>query len=171
MPTPQKEQVVQEMSEKFDQAVSIYLVDFTGMDVNTTNKLRKSFRESNVEYRVLKNTLAKLSFHNAGVEGMDEFLKGVNAYAISYDDPTLPAKILEKNKEFKERLKLKAALFEGKVVGPEAVETLAKLPTRDELLSQLVGMLQSPMTKFAGTLNGAMAKLVNVLKSLEENKK
>ncbi len=171
MPTPQKEQVVQEMSEKFGRAVSIYLVDFTGMDVNTTNELRKSFRESNVEYRVLKNTLAKLSFHNAGVEGMDEFLKGVNAYAISYDDPTLPAKILEKNKEFKERLKLKAALFEGKVVGPEAVETLAKLPTRDELLSQLVGMLQSPMTKLAGTLNGAMAKLVNVLKSLEENKK
>jgi len=171
MPTPQKEQVVQEMSEKFGRAVSIYLVDFTGMDVNTTNELRKSFRESDVEYRVLKNTLAKLSFHNAGVEGMDEFLKGVNAYAISYDDPTLPAKILEKNKEFKDKLKLKAALFEGKIVGPEAVDALAKLPTRDELLSQLVGMLQSPMTKLAGTLNGAMVKLVNVLKSLEENKK
>ncbi len=171
MPTPQKEQIVQEMTEKFGNATSIFLVDFTGMDVNTTTELRKNLREANVEYRVLKNTLAKLSFQKAGIEGMDEFLKGVNGYMISYDDPTLPAKVLKKKKEFKEKLQMKAALFEGRVVGPDQVEALANLPSRDELLAQLVGMLKQPMTKLAGTLNAAMSNLVNVLKQLEEQKK
>ncbi|MFZ0389557.1 MAG: 50S ribosomal protein L10 [Calditrichia bacterium] len=170
MPTPQKEQVVQEMSEKFGKAVSIYLVDFTGMDVNTTNELRRNLRDQQIEYRVLKNTLAKLSLNDAGISDLDEFLVGVNAYAISYDDPTLPVKILDKKKEFKEKIKYKAALFEGKVFGPEKVGAIADLPSREELLAQLASMLNSPMTKLAATLNGAMSKMVGVLQALKEEK-
>ncbi len=171
MPTPQKEKIVEEMTEKFGKASSIFLADFTGMDVNTTTEMRKMFRQADVEYRVLKNTLAKLSFDKAGINGMEEFLKGVNAYAIAYGDPTQPAKVLEKSKELKDKIKLKAALFEGKIVGPERVEDLAKLPSREELLGQLVGMLQSPMSKLVGTLNAGMGKFVGVLKALEEKKK
>jgi len=171
MATAHKEKVVQEMSDKFSRASSIYLVDFTGMDVNTANQLRRNFQESNIEYRVVKNTLAKISFDKAGIEGMDQFLKGVNAYAISYDDPTLPVKVLEKHKEFKEKLKLKAALFEGQIVGTDKVENLSKIPSRQELLGQLVGMLNSPMSKLVYALNGVMYNLVNALKALEEKKK
>ncbi len=170
MPTPQKEQIVQEMSEKFAKATGIYLVDFTGMDVNTTTELRKNLRDEQVEYRVLKNTLAKLSFQNAGIDGLDDYLKGVNAYAISYEDPTLPVKVLDRKKEFKEKLVFKAALFEGKVLGADQVEAVAKLPSRGELLAQLASMLQSPMVKLAGTLNGAISKMMMVLKALEEKK-
>jgi large subunit ribosomal protein L10 len=170
MPTPQKEQIVQEMADKFGRATGIYLVDFTGMDVNLTTELRRNFREAQVEYRVIKNTLAKISFKNAGIKGMDEFLTGVNGYAISYDDPTLPAKVLEKNKEYKEKLKLKAALFEGNIVGSDKVENLAKLPSRTELIGKIAMMLNSPMTKLAMTLNGAMASMVNALKALETKK-
>ena len=90
MATPQKEKIIEEMTDKFGRASSIFLVDFTGMDVNSTTELRRNFRESNIEYRVLKNTLAKISFQHAGIKGMEEYLKGVNAYAISYDDPALP---------------------------------------------------------------------------------
>ena len=171
MPTPQKEKLVQEMSEKFGKATGIYLADFTGMDVNTTTELRRKFREAKVEYRVVKNTLAKLSFHQAGIEGMDEFLKGVNSYAISYDDPTLPMKVLDKDKELKSMLRIKAAYFEGKIVGPDQVEQLAKLPSRQELIGQFASMLQAPMTKLVSTLNGALVQLVGVLKALEEQKK
>jgi large subunit ribosomal protein L10 len=171
MPTTRKEKIVEEMTDKFGRASSIFLVDFTGMDVNSTNELRRNFRESNVEYRVLKNTMARLSFQKAGIDGMDNFLKGVNAYAISYDDPTVPAKILEKNKEFKEKLILKAALFEGKIVGAEQVQIISKLPSKMELLSQLVSMLNSPMSKLVGTLNAGMSNLIYALKSLEEKKK
>lgn len=171
MPTPQKEQIVQEMSDKFGKAVSIYLVDFTGMDVNTTTELRKDFREANVEYRVLKNTLAKRSFQKAGIKDMDVFLAGVNGYAISYDDPAIPVKVLDKKKQFKEKLKYKGALFEGKVLNAEQVQNIAELPSREELLSQVATMLQSPMTKLANTLSGAMSKLLIVLKALEQEKK
>jgi large subunit ribosomal protein L10 len=170
MATPEKEQIVQEMTDKFGRATGVYLVDFTGLDVNRTNELRKDFRESKIEYRVLKNTLAKLSFKKAGIQVMDEYLKGVNGYAISYDDPTLPAKILDKKKEFKEHLKLKVALFEGKVVPADQVMRLAKLPSRQDLITQLARMLNSPMTKLVSTLNGVMANFVNVLKVLEEKK-
>jgi large subunit ribosomal protein L10 len=170
MATPQKEKIVEEMTDKFGRAVSIYLVDFTGMDVNSTNQLRKNMRDSNIEYRVLKNTLAKLSFDKAGIQGMDQFLTGVNAYAISYDDPTLPVKVIEKNKEFKEKLKLKAALFEGEIIDSARVESIAKMPSKDELLGQLVGMLNSPMSKLVYALNGVMSNLVNVLKAVEDKK-
>ncbi|HHE64971.1 MAG TPA: 50S ribosomal protein L10 [Bacteroidetes bacterium] len=171
MPTPQKEQIVKEMTDKFGRANGIYLLDFTGLDVNITNELRRNFREANIEYKVVKNTLAKLSFQNAGIEGLNEYLTGVNGYVISYDDPTLPAKILDKNKEVKERVKFKAVLFEGKVFGPEMVEKLSKLPSKEELLGQLVGMLQSPLVKLANTLNTAMINLINVLNALENKKK
>ncbi|OGB64912.1 MAG: 50S ribosomal protein L10 [Caldithrix sp. RBG_13_44_9] len=171
MATPQKEKIVQEMSTKFGRAAGIYLVDFTGLDVNTTNELRKNFRDSKVEYRVLKNTLAKIAFEQAGIQGMDQFLSGVNGYAISYDDPTLPVKLLEKSKDFKEKLKLKAALFEGKIVPANQVESLAKLPSKKELIGQVAGMLNSPMSKLVNSLNGIMYKFVNVLKAVEEKKR
>lgn len=171
MATPQKEKLVQEMSTKFGRATGIYLVDFTGMDVNTTNELRRNFRHSQIEYRVLKNTLAKISFKQAGIEGMEPYLTGVNGYAISYDDPTLPIKLLEKNKDFKDKLKLKAALFEGKIVAPQQIENLAKLPSKPELIARIVGLLNSPMSKLVNTLNSAMYSLVNVLKAIEEKKR
>ncbi|MEJ2633798.1 MAG: 50S ribosomal protein L10 [Calditrichia bacterium] len=170
MPTPQKEQIVQEMSDKFGKATGIFLVDFTGLNVVMTTELRQNLKQENIEYRVMKNTLAKLSFHNAGIESMDEYLKGVNGFAITYGDPTLPAKVLDRKKEFKEKLKFKAALFEGKVLSPEQVEAVAKLPSREELLGQLASMLQSPMVKLASTLNGAMTKMLMALKALEEKK-
>ncbi|RMI20788.1 MAG: 50S ribosomal protein L10 [Calditrichaeota bacterium] len=172
MPTPQKEAIVKEMTEKFSRANSVFLADFTGIDVNTINQLRRQFREARVEYRVLKNTLAKLSLHNAGITQLDEYLTGVNGYVISYDDPTLPVKVVEKlKKDLNDKFKLKAAYFEGQLVGTDQVASLAKLPSKQELLGQLCSMLQSPMTKLAGTLNAAMQNLVGALKALEEAKK
>jgi len=172
MPTPQKEQIVKEMAEKFSRATGIYLGDFTGLDVNSVVELRKSFREAEVDYKVVKNTLALRSLKDAGVQGLDEYLVGVNSYAISYGDPTQPIKILEKfKKDLEDKFHVKAAYFEGTVLGPDQVGALAKLPGRNELLGQLVGMLRSPMTRMVGTLNATMTKLVGVLKSLEEAKK
>jgi large subunit ribosomal protein L10 len=170
MPTPQKEQVVKEMADKFSKASSVYLLDFTGLDVNSTTELRKNFREADVEYRVVKNTLARLSFKNAGIEGLSEYLTGVNGYVISYDDPTKPGKLVTNNKEFKDKVEFKAVLFEGKVFGPEQISDLVKLPSRNDLLATLVGMIQSPMTKLVVTLNGGAGNLVNVLKALASKK-
>ena len=171
MPTPQKEAIVQEMSEKFQKATSFIMTDFTGVDANTIVEIRKKFHEANVDYRVIKNTLAKLCLEKSGIEGMDEYLKGVNAYAISYDDPTLPMKLM---KDFKkmlgDKMPVKAAYFEGQVVDSSKVAALADMPSKQELIGQFASMLVQPMTKLASTLNANMQNLVGVLSALKDKK-
>lgn len=166
MPTPQKEMIVKEMSEKFSNAKSIIMADFTGVDVNTINEVRKGFYESNVEYRVVKNTLAKLSLGEAGIEGLDEYLTGVNAYAIGYEDPTQPIKVFEKfKKQLDGKLPIKAAYFEGEVIPSDKVDVLAKLPTLDEARGKIVGALQAPMAKLVGVLQAPATKVVGVFQA------
>ncbi len=170
MPTQEKIQLVEEYAEKFKKAKSVYLTDFTGLNVQMTDELRRKFREAHVEYKVLKNRLAKRSLNEAGVEDLDPYLKGVTSFVIGYDDPVVPAQIIKEFNKKKELLKLKAALFEGRVFGEDQVAKLADLPSREVLLSQFVGMLQSPMTKLAATLQASMQKLVRTLDALKEAK-
>lgn len=171
MPTPQKEKIISEMADKFSRATSIFLADFTGIDVNTINALRKKFNEEKIEYRVVKNTLAKRSFENAGIDGIDPFLNGVNGYAISYDDPTLPMKVVEKFKSaLDDKFVVKAAYFEGQVIGPDQVKGISKLPSREQLLAQLLGVLQAPLGKMVGTMQASISKFMLIIKALEEKK-
>jgi large subunit ribosomal protein L10 len=171
MPTPQKEKIVAEMADKFSKARSIFLADFSGIDANTINALRKKFNDEKVEYRIVKNTLAKISFENAGIDGMDSFLSGINSYAISYDDPTLPMKVVDGFKSnLEDKFVVKAAYFEGQIIGPEQITGIAKLPSREQLMAQLVGILQAPMSKLVGTLQASTSKLLMVLKALEAKK-
>jgi large subunit ribosomal protein L10 len=170
MPTPQKIDIVEKYTEKFKEAKSVYIADYSGIDVATVTDVRKKFRDQNVEYKVLKNRLAKISLNNAGITELDEHLKGVNTFVIGYDDPVAPAKIFEDFNKKQEVLKLKAVLFEGKVFEAEQAKEIAKLPSREALLGQFVGMLQSPMTKLAATLSSSMQKMVGVLNALKDKK-
>ncbi len=170
MPTQEKIAVVEKYTEKFKQANSIYLADYTGIDVQTVNDVRRKFREENIEYKVLKNRLAKIALDGAGLPGLEDHLKGVTSFIIGYDDPVIPAKIVKEFNKKKETLRLKAVLFEGKVLNAEEAKKLADLPSREVLLSQFVGMLQSPMTKLAATLQAGMQNLARTLDALKENK-
>lgn len=171
MPTPQKEVIIQEMAEKFGRATSFIMTDFTGVDVNMINQIRQKFFEAEVEYRVVKNKLAKRSLDQSGIEGLNDYLKGVNAYAISYDDPTLPMKVLEKfKKELNGKMPVKAAFFEGTIVESDRVDALSKLPSKTELIGQFASMLISPMSKLAYALNASMQDVAGVLKALQDKK-
>ena len=170
MATPEKIAIIEKYTEKFKQAKSVYLTDFSGMDVAAVTELRKKFREADVEYKVLKNRLAKRSLNEAGIDALDDYLKGVTSFVIGYDDPVAPARIIKSFNGKEERLKLKVVYFEGKVFEAETASRLADLPTRDELLSRFVGVLQAPMTKFAGTLQASMQKFIGVLNSLKDSK-
>ncbi|RMH63426.1 MAG: 50S ribosomal protein L10 [Calditrichaeota bacterium] len=170
MPTEQKIKIVEEYTQKFKEAKAVYIADYSGIDVATVTEVRNKFRAQNVEYKVLKNRLAKRSFNEAGITELDDHLKGVNAYIIGYDDPVAPAKIFEEFNKGKEILRLHAVLFEGKVFGGEEAKEIAKLPTRDALIGQFVGMINSPMTKLAATLQAPMQKLAGVLLALKDNK-
>jgi len=171
MATKQKEKTVAEYADKFKRAKSIYLADYTGVDVPTVTELRKKFRESDIEYRVLKNRLAKRSLNEAGINDLDPYLVGVTSFVIGYDDPVVPAKIIKEFKKNKKQvLTVKAAYFEGKAFSAQEAVKLADLPSREVLLAQFVGLLQAPMTKLAGTLQASMQKLVRSLDALKISK-
>lgn len=170
MATQQKIDMVDAYTEKFKEAKGVYLANFSGMDVQAVTEVRKKFREEEIEYKVLKNRLAKRSLNNAGISELDEYLKGVTAFIIDYKDPVSPAKILKEFNKKKEILQVKAVYVEGKVLSAEEAKRLADLPSRDVLLAQFVGLLQAPMTKLAGTLQASMQKLARTLDAVKDSK-
>ena len=170
MATQQKIDIVEAYTEKFKEAKGVYLADFKGIDVQTVTEVRKKFRESEIEYKVLKNRLARISLANAGISELDEHLKGVTAFIIDYNDPVSPAKIIKEFNKKNEILRVKAVYVEGKVLSSEEAKRLADLPSREVLLSQFVGVLQAPMTKLAVTLQASMQKMVRTLDAVKDSK-
>lgn len=172
MATQQKIDLVEQYSQKFKDAKSIFLADFRGMTVEETNNLRRDFRSAGVEYRIVKNTLASLSFKNVGLESMSQFLTGCTAFAFSDKDPVAPIKVIKeytkKNKNAK--IEVKGCVFEGKIFAADQVDALSNLPTRDVLLSQFVRVLQAPMSKLVSVLSATGQKLVGVLESVKNQK-
>jgi len=174
MPTQKKIETVESFSERFKTSKSIFLADFSGINVADTTMLRRSFRKANVHYIILKNTLAKRSLSNAGVDGLDEVLHGMTAFAFSDHDPIAPIKVIKDFNKGRGRdqteLRVKGCIFEGTILGPERIDELSNLPSREVLLAQFVGLLQSPLVKLLGTLKGSGQKLAGVLDSLKNQK-
>ncbi|MDP6685309.1 MAG: 50S ribosomal protein L10 [Candidatus Marinimicrobia bacterium] len=164
-----KEQVI-ELTEKLEKARAIYFTDYLGLDVSGITELRKEFYDQDVEYRVAKNSLIKLAAENNKIKGLEDFLSGPTALAISYDEPTKPAKVIKKFTKDNDKPEVKGILFEGKILETEQFENIASLPSREELLSQFVGTIQSPLTGLVRILNASMSNLVGVLSSLKDSK-
>ncbi len=155
MATNKKEAVVTELTEKFKNAHSIFLASFEGLDVERTTDLRKNFVKENIEYRVVKNTLAKRALKNAEIEGLDEFFVGTTSVAFSNeDDPVRPGKVikafLNDNKEAP--FELKACLFEGELYAGKNAQQVLDFASREDLIAKFAGMLISPVQKFAATV-------------------
>ena len=164
-----KEQVI-ELTEKLEKAKAIYFTDYLGLDVSSVTELRKIFFEQEIEFRVAKNTLIKLAAENKKIEGLEDFLSGPTALAISYDEPTKPAKVIKKfAKEYK-KPEVKGILFEGELLQNDRFESIASLPSREELLSHFVGTIQSPLSGLVRILNASMANMVCVLTNLKDSK-
>ena len=173
MPTLQKTEIVNELTQKFKDSSGIYLTKYTGMNVAQSTQLREQFRKGEVLYFVSKNTLTKLAVKNAGFEDkLDEFLKGQIGIAYALNDPTAPARIIRNyEKENKDSvIEVVGLIFEGEVFNADKYKEIANLPNRDELLSKFVGCLNQPMSKLVGTLDGAMSSLLMALSNLKETK-
>ena len=164
-----KEQVI-ELTEKLEKAKAIYFTDYLGLDVSSVTELRKIFFEQGIEFRVAKNTLIKLAAENNKIEGLEDFLSGPTALAISYDEPTKPAKVIKKFAKEHEKPEVKGILFEGRVLQNDRFESIASLPSREELLSQFVGTIQSPLSGLVRILNASMSNMVCVLTNLKDSK-
>lgn len=170
MPTEQKVETVAEIAQTIQQAKSVWLTDFTGLNVQEMNELRRAFRDASVEYRVVKNTLARLSMKSVGEEDVLEYLEGPTALAFGMDDPAAPARVIKQFSKKADKVKLKACLFEGVLIGTDRLEEIANLPSKEQLLGQLVGVLNAPLSNFVFALNGMMSKLVFALDAVKKQK-
>jgi len=144
-----KQVQVQEITEKFQNAASVVVVDYRGLNVAQVTELRKQLREAGVEFKVYKNTLTRRATEAVGLEGINEVLVGPNAIAFSNEDVVAPAKIINEFAKKNEALEIKAGIIEGTISSVEDVKALAELPSREGLLSMLLSVLQAPVRNFA----------------------
>ena len=148
-----KQPVVQEISERIQGAQSIVLVDHRGLTVEQDTQLRRELREAGVSYKVYKNTMMNFAFKGTEFEGLSQYLEGPSAMAVSTTDATAPARILAKFAKTADKLEIKAGVVEGTVYDAAGIAVIANIPSREELISKLLGRLQSPITNFARVMN------------------
>jgi large subunit ribosomal protein L10 len=170
MARPEKEAVVEEVAEILQNASGVFITDFTGLNVEMMTELRQRCREASVNYRVIKNTLARLAAKKAGREEMIAYFEGPSAVAYSYDDPSAPARIITEFARKVEKPTIKVSLFEGVFYGPGRVQEIATLPSKEVLLSKLLGGLNAPLYGLASTLNSLLQKLVLTIQAVKESK-
>ena len=148
-----KQPIVAEISEAIKDAQSVVLVDYRGLTVEQDTNLRKQLREAGVTYKVYKNTMMNFAFKGTDFEGLAPYLEGPSAVAISTTDATAPARILAKFAKEAKALEIKAGVVEGNVYDAAGMQAISQIPSRDELISKLLGSLQSPITNFARVMN------------------
>jgi len=167
----EKEDKVSELAEKLKKAKSIFFTEFSGLNVEAMTSLRKRFREASVEFRVVKNSLARLAAAKAGLETLVDHFNGPTALAIGEQDPVLPAKILTEFIKETDLSQIKAALFEEAILDGKEAQRIATLPSREILLSQLVCGLWMSLYNLAYVLKAPLRKLLSTLELIEERKK
>ena len=170
--TAAKQAIVAELKEKLTGAKGAVLVNYRGLTVAQDTKLRRQLREAGVDYRVVKNTMTRIAAQEAGLEGLDVYLEGPTAMAISTTDPVAPAKIItDFVKEHKlQVLEVKAGLVEGNVIDENGVKALASLPSREVLIAKMLGSMQSPITGLVNVLQGSIRNLVYTLDAVRQQK-
>ena len=144
-----KQPIVEEISGYIKDAQSVVLVDYRGLTVEQDTRLRKACRENGVTYKVYKNTMMNFAFKGTQFEGLAPYLEGPSAVAISSTDATAPARVMGKFAKEADKLEIKGGVVEGVVYDAKGIESIASIPSREELLSKLLGSIQSPIANFA----------------------
>lgn len=166
----QKEDLAAGYSEVLGDVQHAFVVDFRGVSVPQVTDLRDRVRSSGGQYVVVKNTLARRALEGATIEGLLAHFQGPTAVAYSHEDPVALAKALADFADEVPALEFKGAVVEGREISAEEIQTLAKLPSREELITKLVFLLQSPVTRFVRTLNAIPQQFVNALHQIAQQK-
>lgn len=148
-----KQPIVEEISAKIVGAQSVVLVDYRGLTVEQDTELRKQLREAGVTYKVYKNTFMTRAFKGTEFEALAPYLEGPSAVAISTTDATAPARVLAEFAKKAKELEIKGGVVEGTVYDAKGMEAIASIPSREVLISKLLGSMQSPIANFARVIN------------------
>lgn len=153
-----KKAIVNEIKEKLEKASSAVLVDSRGLSVEQDTALRKQLREAGVDYKVYKNTMMNFAVADTQFEGLKDYFEGPSAIALSYEDPTTAAAIINKFKKNAKALEFKAGVIEGTCYDADGMAKIANIPSRDVLLSKLLGSFKAPMSSFARVIQAIADK-------------
>jgi large subunit ribosomal protein L10 len=168
MPRPDKVEQVELLTQKLRGARVAILTDYRGLTVGQLQDLRGRLRAQDVEYRVVKNTLARRAAVEAGHPDFQDLLKGPVAIAFGGEDVGAPSRLLaEFVRQTRVRLDIVGGLVEGRLMGPEQVRQIADLPSREVLLAQLLGTLQSPVSQLVGAIQAPVQQLVGLLEAYQ----
>ena len=148
-----KQPIVDEISANLKDAQSVVLVDYRGLTVEQDTELRKTLREAGITYKVYKNTLMARAFKGTAFEALAPYLEGPSAAAFSSNDATAPARVLAEFAKKAEKLEIKAGIVEGTLYDAKGMDAIASIPSREVLISRLLGSMQSPVANFARVLN------------------
>ncbi len=154
----QKQQVVAQLAERIQGSVAGIIVDYKGITVEDDTKLRKELRENGVKYTVVKNTLIKRAAEKAGLNGIDDVLNGTSAIATSAEDYVAAARILQQFADKHDNFKVKTGYLDNEVISLEKIQSLAKLPSREVLLANVLGAFQAPIASFARAIQAVVDK-------------
>jgi large subunit ribosomal protein L10 len=165
-----KKQFVAELHQRFEKSKVVILTDYKGLDVATMTELRRRLREADVEYQVIKNTMLKRASEGTGVEKIKDEFFGTSAIALSYNDPVAPAKVLTEFAKKNEKLNIRVGVLHGKVLDIAAIKSLANLPSREQLLAQVLSAMIAVPTSLVTALSDVPRRMVNVLQAIKKQK-
>ncbi len=165
-----KQQITEDLHDRFAKSAIIVLTDYKGLDVTSINDLRRKLRESDIEYQVVKNTLLVRAAEDTDVALIKDHFKGPSAVAISYDDPVAPAKVLTQFAKDNNKLEIKVGVLNGKVLDLQAIKALATLPSKEVMLAQLLSTINAVPTSFVRVLAEVPKSLLNVLTAIKDQK-
>lgn len=166
MERTEKEAIVNELREKLAKSPVAVLCDFRGMKVAEVDRLRTELHKDAVQYRVVKNTLARLAMDGTPMlKALEGHLTGPTAIAFTHEDPTSPAKVLIRLAKEIPTLVIKGGYLDGRALGPKEVESLASMPGKAELRARFLGLLAAPASSFVRVLAGVPAQFVRVLEA------
>ncbi len=166
----QKQEVVSEVADVASQAHSVIAAEYQGLSVSEMSELRVKARQSNVQMRVVKNTLARRAFEGTDYECMNDALKGQMVYAFSMEEPGGAARVIKDYVKGNEKLQVKLVAFGGELLDPSEIKRLASLPTYDQAISMLMAVMKAPVEKMARTLNEVPGKLTRTVAAVRDQK-
>jgi large subunit ribosomal protein L10 len=161
----EKKEAIDELHEKFVRAKAAVITGYSGIDVEQITELRSKLRQSKVEYRVVKNTLARKAVEGTGLEPLKDHFIGPIGIALGYDDVVAPAKVLSEFSKKQAKLELKVGVLDGKLLKQADIKALASLPSLNALRGKIIGLLQAPASRMVGVLAAPAGQLARVMKA------